>query len=207
MESMNACKNKPCPRNAICQAGFSSEGYRCVCVPGYTGEDCTEDVDECNLGENKCDSNAECINTRGSYDCKCKEGFIGDGLTCTANGCYNYSTLRDAKRKSTYETPRYSEGVCDNWLSEGWYRFEGAAGTKMPTTSVDDYHCNTVFSGWLNGAEPTVGDGEVFRTVCFTRGADTCKHSITIVMKNCGSYFIYKLVPPPAYNYRYCGTD
>ena len=67
----------------------------------------------------------------------------------------------------------------------------------MPTTSVDDYHCNTVFSGWLNGAEPTVGDGEVFRTVCFTRGADTCKHSITTVMKNCGSYFIYKLVPPP----------
>ena len=38
----NACKKKPCPRNAICQAGFSSEGYRCVCVPGYTGEDCTE---------------------------------------------------------------------------------------------------------------------------------------------------------------------
>ena len=38
----NACKNKPCPRNAICQAGFSSEGYRCVCVPGYTGEDCTK---------------------------------------------------------------------------------------------------------------------------------------------------------------------
>ena len=38
----NACIKKPCPSNAICQAGFSSEGYRCVCVPGYTGEDCTE---------------------------------------------------------------------------------------------------------------------------------------------------------------------
>ena len=63
--------------------------------------------------------------------------------------------------------------MCDNWLSEGWYRFEGAAGTKMPTTSVDDYHCNTVFSGWLNGAEPTVRDGEVFRTVCFTRAYQT----------------------------------
>ena len=35
------------------------------------------------LGEHKCDSNAECINTRGSYDCKCKEGFTGDGMTCT----------------------------------------------------------------------------------------------------------------------------
>ena len=38
----NACIKKPCPSNAICQAGFSSEEYRCVCVPGYTGEDCAE---------------------------------------------------------------------------------------------------------------------------------------------------------------------
>ena len=38
----NVCIKKQCPGNAICQAGFSSEGYRCVCVPGYTGEDCTK---------------------------------------------------------------------------------------------------------------------------------------------------------------------
>ena len=38
----NVCIKKPCPSNAICQAGFSFEGYRCVCVPGYTGEYCTE---------------------------------------------------------------------------------------------------------------------------------------------------------------------
>ena len=38
----NACIKKPCPSNAICQAGFSSDGYRCVCLPGYTGDDCTE---------------------------------------------------------------------------------------------------------------------------------------------------------------------
>ena len=38
----NVCIKKQCPNNAICQAGFSSEGYRCVCVPGYTGEDCTK---------------------------------------------------------------------------------------------------------------------------------------------------------------------
>nr|XP_058953726.1 adhesion G protein-coupled receptor E5-like [Pocillopora verrucosa] len=99
--SKNACIKKPCPSNAICQAGFSSEGYRCVCVPGYTGEDCAEalwfatstvyvlkipDVDECSVGEHKCDSNAECRNNVGSYSCKCKEGFSGDGQTCSG-GC------------------------------------------------------------------------------------------------------------------------
>ena len=124
-----------------------------------------------------------------------------------ADGCYNYSTLSNADRKSSYVTPYPSEGVCDKLLSEGWYRFEGNAGTKMPTKSVDHYRCNTVFSGWLSGVEPTEVDGEVERKVCFTRGDNTCKSSIAIMMKNCGSYFIYKLVPPPACNYRYCGTD
>ncbi|CAH3152005.1 unnamed protein product, partial [Pocillopora meandrina] len=80
--SKNACIKKPCPSNTICQASSSSEGYTCVCVPGYTGKDCTEDVDECSLGKHKCDSNAECTNTLGSYSCKCKEGFSGDGQTC-----------------------------------------------------------------------------------------------------------------------------
>ena len=44
----NACMKKPCPSNTICQAGFSSEGYRCICAPGYTGDDCTEvEADMC----------------------------------------------------------------------------------------------------------------------------------------------------------------
>ena len=124
-----------------------------------------------------------------------------------ADGCYNYSTLSDADRKNTYDTPPNSEGVCDSSLPEGWYRFKGDAGKKIPTTPVDGYHCNTAYPGWLRGDEPTVGDGEVSRTVCFTRGGNTCKNSVAITMKNCGSYFIYKLVPPPACSYRYCGTD
>ena len=124
-----------------------------------------------------------------------------------ADGCFNYSTLSDADRKSTYDTPPLSEGVCDNSLLERWYRFEGAAGTKMPTKAVDGYHCNTAFPGWLKDAEPTVVEGEVSRKVCFTRRSNTCSHSKQIMMKNCGSYFIYKLVPTPTCKSRYCSTD
>ena len=47
-----------------------------------------------------------------------------------ADGCYNYSTLSDADRKNTYDTPPNSEGVCDSSLPEGWYRFKGDAGKK-----------------------------------------------------------------------------
>ena len=38
-------------------------------------------MNEC-LSENKCDVNANCINTDGGYACSCKEGFLGDGLNC-----------------------------------------------------------------------------------------------------------------------------
>ena len=128
-------------------------------------------------------------------------------INFSADDCSNYSTLSDADRKRTHVTPKNSEGVCDDWLPEGWYRLVGAAGTKMPTTPVHRFRCNTAFPGWLKGAEPTVANVEVSRLVCFTRGANNCAFSKQIVMKNCGSYFIYKLGKPPICKSRYCGTD
>ena len=40
------------------------------------------DIDECSASSPVCDINANCANTRGSYYCTCKAGFIGDGKTC-----------------------------------------------------------------------------------------------------------------------------
>ena len=42
------------------------------------------DINECNSSTDNCDTNADCINTEGSFKCICKTGFIGDGVTCTA---------------------------------------------------------------------------------------------------------------------------
>ena len=128
-------------------------------------------------------------------------------INFSADDCSNYSTLSDADRKRTHVTPQNSEGVCDDWLPEGWYRFVGAAGTKMPTTRVPAYRCGTDFSGWLNGAHPTVEDGEVQRNVCFSHRSTGCKYSTAIFVKTCGSYYIYKLFKPVSCFTRYCGTD
>ena len=54
---------------------------------------------------------------------------------------------------------------------------------------------------------PTVADGEVPTEVCFTRQEDCCEKSKTIKVKDCGSYFIYKLQKPPRCASRYCSTD
>ncbi|XP_078374803.1 uncharacterized protein LOC144658271 [Oculina patagonica] len=43
----NACGKAPCKNNAICQSGFTSKGYRCLCTSGFTGEDCEHVINDC----------------------------------------------------------------------------------------------------------------------------------------------------------------
>ena len=47
------------------------------------------DIDECANGQHRCDVNAVCNNTQGSYNCTCKDGFHGDGINCTGNYLHN----------------------------------------------------------------------------------------------------------------------
>ena len=123
-----------------------------------------------------------------------------------ADPCYHYKNLSDANRKISYATPIGRE-LCDTHLPLGWYRFVGAAGTKMPTKRVPAFRCGTDWSGWLDGAHPTVEDGEVERTVCFSDRSSGCKGTILIYVKKCSSYYIYKLDQPFGCMSRFCSKD
>ena len=51
------------------------------------------DVNECgSAGTNECDSKAQCTNTEGSYNCRCLNGYQGDGKNCSGTG-FLYSTI------------------------------------------------------------------------------------------------------------------
>ncbi|KAL9974364.1 hypothetical protein ACROYT_G011388 [Oculina patagonica] len=52
-----------------------------------------EDIDECITGNHDCDVNANCTNTVGGHNCTCKEGFTGDGRSCSAE---NWKKINDA---------------------------------------------------------------------------------------------------------------
>lgn len=56
----------------------------CNCLPGFRRVDkfnCAE-INECAANLHSCHENAECINTIGSYTCRCKDGYEGDGIQC-----------------------------------------------------------------------------------------------------------------------------
>ncbi|KAG5852268.1 hypothetical protein ANANG_G00060600 [Anguilla anguilla] len=63
----------PCQHDAKCVP--LSKGYRCECLPGYVGQHCEQDYDDCL--ENKCQHGAQCVDAVNGYTCVCKEGFSG----------------------------------------------------------------------------------------------------------------------------------
>ncbi|XP_051883992.1 uromodulin-like [Pristis pectinata] len=92
----------------------------------------------------------------------------------------------------------------DRDLVLGWYRFNSSGSRKIPETVVPVNHCSGERPGWLNGAHPSVGEGEVTRTVCFTWDGNTCDREQAIRVKNCSGYFVYQLKPPPYSRSVYC---
>ena len=45
------------------------------------------DVNECEPFKNNCHLDAECINTEGSFSCRCRPGYQGDGVKCLCKWC------------------------------------------------------------------------------------------------------------------------
>ena len=117
------------------------------------------------------------------------------------NGCTNYKVLSEADRA---QGNTMYLGVKEK-LKTGWYRFQGAAGDRMPNKCVFRWRCGSQHPGWLNGMHPTVSEGVVERRVCFSEQESCCVRNETVKVKNCSSYYVYHLqwVHP---DFRYCGN-
>jgi len=95
-----SCKNDQCGLtdeqiHGKCKG--AKVGYRCTCEPGFDhAKDSAgypiytycKDQNECEQ-KDRCDSNAKCVNTPGSYRCDCMESYSGEGSKvgkCYLNG-------------------------------------------------------------------------------------------------------------------------
>ncbi|VDD83908.1 unnamed protein product [Mesocestoides corti] len=67
-----SCIPRQCDPQCIPGQGICVEGH-CQCIKGFRGLACEEDVDECRDGTHNCEH--KCLNTHGSFECACLEGY------------------------------------------------------------------------------------------------------------------------------------
>ncbi|XP_064649675.1 delta-like protein C [Lineus longissimus] len=72
----NPCKNGECKDDATVAAG-----YVCKCLKGYKGNNCTTEINECEV--NHCKNNGTCLDAIGYYMCACTEYWKGENCTIT----------------------------------------------------------------------------------------------------------------------------
>ncbi|XP_063411483.1 uncharacterized protein LOC134694404 [Mytilus trossulus] len=82
--------------NKTCNCGPGAERCDsvtgCLCKSGWQGTTCDADINECNGVVNPCDTslNQRCVNTPGTFVCKCVAGYQNETGTCTdVNECDN----------------------------------------------------------------------------------------------------------------------
>ena len=124
------------------------------------------------------------------------------------NPCSNYHVL-DGFNRSVANTDQKNLRCDQRHLHPlpAWYRFNGEAGDKMPTSCVPKLRCGTHAPGWLNGSHPSVREGIVTRRVCYHWGSRCCNWKNDIQIQNCGAFYVYRLVKPPTCWLRYCGNN
>ncbi|CAF1285697.1 unnamed protein product [Adineta ricciae] len=120
--------------------------------------------------------------------------------------CSSYTTISDSTRLATSGSPSI---VCDSTVFTStpvWIRFVGAGGTMIVNSAPSTYRCNTHAPGWYTGSLPGAG-GTVSGTVCYNWSGNTCNWSNSIMVTNCISFYVYRLITPPVCNLRYYVID
>lgn len=137
---INECASNSCSQERTCNDGkeqFSCSCNHCVfglcvleaktvhcrCFPGFTGENCSQNINECDL--NPC-NNGDCVDFVNGYYCSCYMNFTGK--TCNISLTDNVNTINKTKGS-----------VCSDQICEG--------GVCMEQNMVPTCRCFIGFNG------------------------------------------------------------
>ncbi|NXX42702.1 PROS protein, partial [Tricholaema leucomelas] len=70
----NQCSPLPCHKDGYKDCIDGQAKYTCICKPGWQGEKCEEDINECEDLNGGCSQ--RCSNLPGSYRCLCEDGYF-----------------------------------------------------------------------------------------------------------------------------------
>ena len=184
------CVSTPCENGGSC-ADAGPNAFDCECAEGWIGATCESDVDECMDGTDTCDDDASCANFPGTFECRCNEGFTGDGATGThivvdesktpSQQIVDYSGCSDID--DCANSPCLNDGTCNDvgpeafmcFCSTGW---EGIVCSNDINECADETHAcdpNAACHNRRGGYECVcnsgfTGDGET------CADADDCAH-------------------------------
>ena len=70
------CAGMPCLHGGICfESQQDSSKYQCLCMSGWEGRNCEENIDECQ--SQPCENNSTCVDLVAGYECQCPPGYGG----------------------------------------------------------------------------------------------------------------------------------
>lgn len=134
-ENVDECELMPnaCQNGGTCHDTHGS--YHCVCVNGWTGDDCSENIDDC--ASAACYHGATCHDRVASFFCECPHGRTGTSYTCRIQH-YKYHKSITMYGCSLGDTllPRCSQDCCATWMTRALVIHAKRAPTVTPTLSM-----------------------------------------------------------------------
>ena len=120
--------------------------------------------------------------------------------------CKTYKAIDNPYRSTKYKLQSNDVAICDSNLARGWYRFTSIVGGKMPETKPAPNSCGTVAPIWIRGTHPN-GTNETKTVTACTNvrdRSDGCFIELSILIKNCGGFFVYRLDYTDGCSMAYC---
>ncbi|CAB3403309.1 unnamed protein product [Caenorhabditis bovis] len=164
-----------CHHHGACVT-YAPNKTRCECAPGFEGEICEKDIDEC--AYDPCENGATCVNSHGDFECFCRSGYDGKFCEnniddCVGHKCAPGSKCVDGPSTYTCECEHGKMGAyCDKvnpCIADPFLCHGRGICTGMPDTGDFVCTCDRGFDG---------DRCEIDVDICETFGEETlCPHN------------------------------